>query len=244
MRALSAADLLTVWERGLTQSLAQRALTLLALACAETPAEQVAQFNIGQRDMLLLALREQTFGSQLASIATCPACAAHLELSVNATDIRSTPSEDLDQILEVAHTDYTVQFRLPNSLDLATLDPASDGETNRQQLLQRCVLTAQRADKEIATAELPADVGAAIAQGMAEADPQANVQLALTCPQCRHAWQTSLDIVSYFWAEIHAWASRILREVHALASAYGWSEAEVLALTPYRRQAYLEMIEP
>ena len=76
MRALSAADLLTVWERGVTHSLAQRALTLLALACAETPPEQVAQFSVGQRDMLLLALREQTFGSQLASIATCPACAS------------------------------------------------------------------------------------------------------------------------------------------------------------------------
>lgn len=244
MRALSAADLLTAWERGLSQSLAQRALTLLAMGCAETPIERLAQFSVGQRDMLLLALREQTFGSQLASIATCPACAAHLELLVNAADIRSPPWEDLDQILEVAHTDYIVQFRLPNSLDLATLDPAMDGETIRQQLLQRCVLTAQCADKEIATAELPADVGAAIAQGMAEADPQADVQVALACPQCHHAWQTPLDIVSYFWTEIHAWASRILREVHALASAYGWSEADVLALTPYRRQAYLEMIEP
>lgn len=244
MRALSAADLLTVWERGVTHSLAQRALTLLAFACAETPPEQVAQLSVGQRDMLLLALREQTFGSQLVTIATCPACAARLEFSVNAADIRSTPSEDLDQILEVAHTDYTVQFRLPNSLDLAILDPASDGETNRQQLLQRCVITAQRAGQEIATAELPDEVVAAIGQGMAEADPQADVQLALTCPQCRHAWQTPLDIVSYFWTEIRAWVSRILREVHTLAAAYGWREAEVLALSPYRRQAYLEMIEP
>ena len=72
-----------------------------------------------------------------------------------------------------------MQFRLPNSLDLAILDPASDGETNRQQLLQRCVITAQRAGQEIATAELPDEVVAAIAQGMAEADPQADVQLAL-----------------------------------------------------------------
>ena len=112
----------------------------------------------------------------------------------------------------------------------------------RQNLLQRCVTTAQRAGTEIATAELPAEVDAAIAQRMAEADPQADVQVALACPQCHHAWQTPLDIVSYFWTEIHAWASRILREVHALAAAYGWSEAAVLALTPHRRQAYLEMI--
>jgi hypothetical protein len=243
MRALSAADLLTVWERGLSQSPAQRALTLLSLACTDTAVDRLAQFSIGQRDAHLLALREQTFGPQLASIAACPACGVRLEFCLNAGDITS-PVEEGGKVLSLTHGDYEVQFRLPNSLDLATLDPGRDGETNRQLLLQRCVITAQREEKEIATAELPAEVIAAVAQDMAEAEPQADVQLALTCPQCRHTWQTPLDIVSYFWAEIRAWASRILREVHILAAAYGWREADVLALSPCRRQAYLEMIEP
>jgi len=96
----------------------------------------------------------------------------------------------------------------------------------------------------VPAAALPAEVVTAIAQCMAEADPQADVQLALACPQCQHAWEASFDIVSYFWSEIQAWAGRILREVHSLASAYGWREAEILALSPWRRQAYLELIEP
>jgi hypothetical protein len=33
-----------------------------------------------------------------------------------------------------------------------------------------------------------------------------------------------------------------LREVHVLASANGWSEAEILALSPQRRQRYLEIV--
>src|SRR5438552_18487679 len=104
MRPLSASQLLEVWEKGTNLLASQRALLLLAATCAEFTSEQVAQFGVGQRDMLLLALREQTFGPHLASIATCPACAARLEFSVNAADIRSTPSEDLDQILEVVQT--------------------------------------------------------------------------------------------------------------------------------------------
>ena len=244
MHALLPNELLEVWEQGASLSAAERALLLLAAAYTELTPDKVAQFSIGRRDRDLLALREQTFGSQLDSIAACPSCAARLEFRVNAADICSTPPKEPDGALEVTHVDYSVQFRLPNSLDLARLDPAVDPETNRQHLLQSCVIAARRARMEVAAAELPAEVGTAIAQRMAAADPQADVQLALACPQCRCAWKTPFDIVSYFWTEIDAWASRLLREVHALASAYGWREAEVLALSPWRRQAYLELIEP
>lgn len=243
MRALSAAEFLDAWEHGLAQSPAQRALTLLALACRETPVEKLAQFSIGQRDAHLLALREQTFGPRLASITNCPVCAEQLEFDVDAADMGAT-SKAPETPLHLTHADYDVELRLPTSLDLATLDPAADRETQRQHLLQRCVVTARGGGREIAAAELPPEVGTAIAQRLAEADPQADVQLTLSCPKCQHAWQTPLDIVSYFWTEIDAWAGRLLREIHALASAYGWREAEVLALSPWRRQAYLELIEP
>ena len=89
MRALSAAELLDVWERGLAHSPAQRALILLALACDETPVEELAQFSIGRRDAQLLALREQTFGPQLASTTICPACAEQLEFNVDIADVRA-----------------------------------------------------------------------------------------------------------------------------------------------------------
>ncbi|HXM73992.1 MAG TPA: hypothetical protein VN904_01855, partial [Chthoniobacterales bacterium] len=235
MRALSAAEFLDVWEHGLAQSPAQRALILLALACSETPVEQLGRLSIGQRDAHLLALREQTFGSQLASITICPACAERLQFHVSTADIRSTSKAELEAPINLTHADYSVEFRLPTSLDLASLDPAAALETNRQHLLQRCVTAARRGDTEVAGTELPMEVAAAIAQRMVEADPQADVQLALACPKCQHAWKAPLDIVSYFWTEIGAWASRLLREVHALAYAYGWREAEVLALSPWRR---------
>jgi hypothetical protein len=244
MRALSAAELLDVWERGLGESPAQRALLLLALACEETPVERLAQFSVGRRDAHLLALREETFGPQLASIAVCPACAEQIEFRINAGDIRVAPPEDRDALRRVVQGEYEIEFRLPNSLDLATLDPAANAETNRQRLFERCVTGATRAGAETAASQLPALVVAAVAQRMSEIDAQADVQLALACPRCAHAWQTPLDIVSYFWSEIHAWAQRILHEVHALASAYGWREADILGLSAWRRQAYLELIEP
>ena len=47
--------------------------------------------------------------------------------------------------------------------------------------------------------------------------------------------------MSFLWTEIEAWAWRMLSDVHTLARAYGWGERDILALSPTRRQFYLEM---
>lgn len=243
MRALSAGELLTVWEHGVGQSPSQRALALLAIACAEDASrDRIERLSIGERDERLLGLRERTFGPRLAAIAACPACNEVLEFGVNAADVRVPPSSAAAETIELAHADYEVQFRLPNSLDLTTLDPNADPQTKRQYLLRRCVEKARHGGTEISPEELPSEIVAAISERMAEADPQADVELELACPQCEHRWHTPLDIVSFFWSEINAWALRLLADVHALASAYGWREADILAMTPTRRQAYLELI--
>jgi len=75
-----------------------------------------------------------------------------------------------------------------------------------------------------------------------EADPQAEIRLELACADCGHAWAEPFDIVDYLWAEIGDRAKRLTYEVHALASAYGWTEAEVLRLPAERRRRYLEMV--
>jgi hypothetical protein len=77
---------------------------------------------------------------------------------------------------------------------------------------------------------------------MAEVDQAGDFQLSLRCPACEHAWLAAFDIGGYFWAEVHAWATRLLQEIHELASAYGWCETDILALSTPRRQAYLELI--
>ena len=41
---------------------------------------------------------------------------------------------------------------------------------------------------------------------------------------------------------MEAHARRLLLDVHQLASAYGWSEMEILSLSATRRNAYLEMV--
>jgi hypothetical protein len=217
-------------------------LSLLHAAFPETSADALAQLSIGQRDALLLSLREWLFGPQLTGLATCPNCGERLELNFGTADIRAeAPPESVEQ-LSLSVSNYDARFRLPNSLDMLAIVGMNDIAVAQHALLERCLVTLSHDGNESNADELPTEIVTAIVARMAEADPQANTQLALNCPQCGHAWQAVLNIASFFWNEINAWAARTLREVHYLASAYGWREVDILALTPTRRQLYVDMI--
>ena len=161
MRALSAGELLDVWERGLAQSPAQRALILLAVASPDLPIEELALLTVGERDARLLSLREGIFGPHLESLTNCPACAERLEFRITVPDLRASASPSSDP-LQISAAGHAIEFRLPTALDVASLDPAADAAMNRRLLLQRCVLTARHADAEIPPAELPDEAVAAL----------------------------------------------------------------------------------
>jgi len=243
MRPLSAYDLLRVWEVGEGQHPLDRALTLLAAACPELSRDGLAALSIGQRDARLLTLRERTWGPMLNGFVECPRCAEHLEFDVSVADLRVAADDGVggEGVQELLADGLALRFRLPNSGDLATALGCQDPTVARNLLVQRCVLEATRDGVPLTASELPAAVVTRLARRMSECDPQAEVFLDLRCPTCDHAWQALFDIVAFFWAELAAQARRLLREVHILARAYGWSEADVLNMSARRRQFYLEM---
>lgn len=241
MRSLSASELLNAWEQALVQNPAQQALTLLASACPEMTLEQLSKLSIGQRNARLLQLRSWTFGRQLPSITMCPNCSEHLELIFSINDILIAADGELSETISLSIEDHEVRFRLPQSIDLIDIAGEKDLKMRRELLLERCLLEARFQDEMIPANSLPARVVEAVEERMAEADPNANAEIKLSCSSCNHQWQTKFDILSYFWSEINAWAQRTLREIHLLASTYGWREGEILSMSPTRRRLYLEM---
>ena len=242
MRALSAAELLNVWERGLAQSPPERALILLAAACPETSSESLATLTVGARDAQLMTLRKWTFGSQLVCVASCKGCGELLELSFAADDLFTNEDGVSSEYFSFMVDEYELWFRLPNSLDLVEVASCKHVETARQRLVERCISKIERRGESIAISDVSASVVEALATRMGEIDGSGNVQFALNCPQCAHGGEAIFDIESFFWKEISAWAARILREVHQLASAYGWREVDVLNMSAWRRQVYLNLI--
>ncbi len=241
MRALSATELLDVWERGEVQTTPQRALTLLATACPDII--DCGSLTIGHRDRLLFELRNWAFGSQLTCLANCPGCGEKVEAVFPALDVITNGVGDKPPDEHVLETDdYEVGFRLPICTDLTALKEELDVVAGHNCLFERCVAFARQKGVPVAPAELPDRLKTAVIQRMAQLDPHADVRLDMRCPSCDRNWEAPFDIVTFLWTEIQAWALRTLRDVHTLASVYGWSEAEILALHPTRRQRYLELI--
>lgn len=241
MEALSCVELLDLWDRGMDQAPVERALCMLAAACRDVPPDALAGFDIGRRDALLLALRERTFGSKLSSVANCAHCGERLELSFDIDDLRAAPTPPATADV-LALDGYEARFRPPDSRDLAAIGEQADEAAQRLALIARCVVEVRRDGELVSVDHLPASMIDAIEEGIGRAAPQADFQIDIACPCCGHRWKCVFDIVSYFWREIDAWAVRILREVHVLASAYGWRERDILALSPARRQCYLDMV--
>jgi hypothetical protein len=244
MPSLSALELLGTWERGLDQPLIQRALLLLRAAYPQEPEEWLAALRIGQRDAELFALREQLFGAEMACVEVCPQCGQRLDLTLNTAKIRAACAPESETSLSIGK--YELEFRCPNSVDLAeALAESTDSNhvTNvRYRLIDRCLLSAELSGTRVDSNQLPDEIIAAVTEQMARADPLADIQLAVACPLCGHHWKAAFDIVSFLWREIESLAARLLRDVHTLASAYGWQEKEILALTPVRRQFYLALL--
>ncbi len=249
MQVPSTQDLLAAWEHGrATPRPTGRALALLSAACAEIPPGEVARLAIGARDRLLLTLRRKMFGSRLAAVTQCPACRASLELEFDVDDISVTPSGKTElpestEALSLSQDGYEISFRLPNSLDLLALPGHGSIDESKRHLIERVLLQALHGDREISAAKLPQALMDALARKMSLADPQGEIRLNLSCAECETNWRAPFDIVSYLWSEIDAWAIRLLRDVHQLARAYGWPESDILALSPMRRQCYLDMLD-
>ncbi|HEB77907.1 MAG TPA: hypothetical protein ENI90_05215 [Methylothermaceae bacterium] len=232
MRIPSVAQLLELWEWGDGQPPAMQGLSLLALACPERSEEELAHLPIGERDALLARLYAALFGLRQEVVTDCPRCSERLEFPL---DLDQLYGGDSRSAAEVTVGEKTIRFRLPDSTDLLEIAHL-EAEAARRTLLARCLVDDILAD-DLTEAEIEA-----LERAMEEADPGANILITLDCPECGHQWQALFDLLEGFRDRLEVWIRQQLLDVHYLAQAYGWSEREILAMSPRRRRIYLEML--
>jgi hypothetical protein len=146
------------------------------------------------------------------------------------------------KIVELEAAGCRIRARPLDSRDLTHLRTGLSRAEGRRLLLRQTVIEAWSGAERITAETLPAEAVNALAEKLAEADPAADLDFALDCPACGHAWVTTFDITAYFWRELAVMAQAMLEDVHALATAYGWSERDVLAMPKARRRYYLSRI--
>jgi hypothetical protein len=233
MQTLGEAQLLALWERGLARHPIDRALLLCAWARPDMPLSQLPDLPLGTVNRALLRLRETCFGSRISAFVDCEQCGEPMEISL---DIRQLLADDGEMEAATEFQIAHLRFRVPTSRDLAAISGELDIETAAVRLLEKCCLTHPRNVDE-SFANILAEAEAA----MEAIDTAADINLALTCEDCGHNWLSDFNIGALLWEEMDARARALLAEVHSLARAYGWTEPEILALSPQRRAAYLEM---
>ncbi len=242
MKHLSDHDLLAIWEVGLNQSLLEWGLYLLTCAYPEYDFRAAASLSIGERDARLLKIRELLFGSRLQNVANCPDCEVKVEweMPLSAITIQSISESEDAKTLILPFAEYQIHLRPPNSLDLFEILPLEDPDTRFREILKKCIV--QSSPTINWENEMPKDLPDAVLRKIEENDPQADIILELECPECRNSWRLPFDILSYLWAEINAWANKMIRDVCELASQFGWSEKDILNMSSFRRRMYLDMI--
>lgn len=224
---LGAEAILQIWERGRREHPVDRALTILAVLSGR-PMRELAAISVERRDSLLLEWRSRLFGDSLVGYAACPQCGCGVDVSLTPVGLQE-PEDRF--VVEVSG--HPLAVRLPTSLDLAAITGCESVEAARRMLVSLCVEGSQALDREVVAAAVDAELDrrSGISAGA----------VALTCPDCGHGWNLQVDVATFAWREIEILAGQLLRYVDVLARRYGWSEQEILALSPARRRFYLEL---
>ena len=232
MADLGPREVLVAWEAGSTQDRVRRAATLLAMVCGG-PADEAAALDVGTRDVLLAGLLCSVAGTHVPACADCPGCGVVLDVPVDLAAVAALPVHDPGERLSVVVDGVEVPFRLPTTADLIAVGglPADQA---RVLLLAACLGAEPGTMPERET-------GAAVEAAMEQAAPGGAVDLIARCADCGLESVLPLDMPALVWAEIEAQVSALLQDVHALAASYGWTEADVLELSPRRRALYLAM---
>ncbi|MGH2689489.1 MAG: hypothetical protein ACRDKW_11860 [Actinomycetota bacterium] len=219
-----------MWELGLNRHPVDRALTLASWARPDLPAHKLPELPLGSLNADLLRLREAWFGPEVRAVANCAGCGSLSELSLNTRELLSIcPEGDERQRLEAGG----MVFRVPNSRDLAAVASEPDPERAVLTLLARCLVGDVCGDLGALAGEVEA--------GLEELDPAADFEIELCCEACGASWADSLEVAGLLWDEVDARVRLLLGQIHVLAASYGWTESEILSLTPRRRALYAEM---
>jgi hypothetical protein len=232
--------LLDAWERAASERPAARALTLLGAGGAAAP-DELPGLSAGQRDRCLLELRRTLFGSRIAAVVSCPACTEIVEFDfeLDAICVSHPPADAPPGAIDVVVGDQTLRLRVPTAADLAAAGERASPDSARTALLEALLIEGPAGPPPPAEA-LGEDALASIDGALAAADPQADVSLGISCPACATWSECPFDAGAFLWSEIDDWATRLLWDIQALAAAYGWREADALALSPTRRRFYVE----
>jgi hypothetical protein len=244
MRSLSGRDELDLAELtpgALTELLAR--MVVAAPGAALAPGD-VANATVADRDRLVAGLYTHAFGDRIESHRDCAACGRAFEVNFSLSDLLQSLDEKARETarryLPAAEGFYDlgsgISFRLPTVADERALRGLAGAPAERTSgaLIERCV---RREDG--AAGDVP--IGA-VEAAMDAVAPLLSLELPVRCALCGHAQEIDFDLLEFLLAALARERPLLVREIHALATAYGWSFGEIVGLSREQRRAQVDVI--
>ncbi|MEO7069230.1 MAG: hypothetical protein ABI131_01915 [Nostocoides sp.] len=174
-----------------------------------------ADLPLGAADRGLLAAYEEVGGVPLDVTASCAACGARTTLSLTTASVGRHPWASL-------RTGVGSGLREPTYADLL----AAGGDATV--LLDRC--------------RLGASDGAATLADLDRAEQSLAGPLHSACAECGEPVAVEVDVVSFVLRALARVCAEFDREVHLLASTYGWDLPTIESLPDPRRQRLAALV--
>ena len=213
---------------------------------------------VGDRQYLLLHLRQAAFGDRARAELVCPwpDCGRRVSIDLSLSDVpvsslADCPPPYLVTMSQAAapglsEVDRQVAFRLPNGADQAQVSPllADNEALALTTLLHRCIerIGNQSPPSDAALAALSPLARAEIESAMADLAPHVEDVMETDCAECGRTIVVPFDLQRLFFGDLRTDRSLLYREVHYLAFNYHWSEHEIMAMTRDQRRAYIDVL--
>lgn len=193
------------------------------------------ELPISTRTTLLVAVSELSM-PPIEIHLTCR-CGEMAELELTAAELSAFAEERARELPIARHGDVEVRLRLPTGRDqlrwTALAAEERDAELTRRMLSDLVIE---------GPTPLPDEVLPGVDQVLAHCDPLVELRLESSCPACDAPLTKDVDLEAIALSRLSSLQRAWIADIHALASAYHWSEEQIVRLPAWRRDEYLTLL--
>jgi hypothetical protein len=203
---------------------------------------EVAKLTPWDREQLLATVYIRTYGAKIESTIKCRQCGENFDMDFGVDELLASLSPCSHEVLGVSieadgiyRLGDGISFRLPTGEDECAVIGLTPQEA-RAVLLERCVQSTTEHEDFSKYSDL-------IQTTMEALSPLVDIELDAMCPECGHGQSVHFDLQHYLLSAFQGERKRLMQEIHALASNYGWSLSEILGLPRSQRRTLAGLVE-
>ncbi len=199
-------------------------------------ADLVRSLTVPDRQFLMRLLGIRLGSDRIWLTPSCSHCGKAFDVPVTQSELPVKPPGEGFPEATVETSLGNIRVRVPVGRDQEAIAGISDAQEARKVLARYCIVDAELMNRRVV--KLTETDLLAIEAAVERISPELTVSVRADCPECRSPQSVPVDPYQCLRWNF----SGIFEEVHTIASAYHWSESQILSLTRSRRKRYLSLI--